>query len=84
MPQTVVIRARPETRDLLHQLAQDSDATAIDTLERLVREASEARLLEAVASDLSSAPESTDAGLAAWDVSLADGLDPHEDFSSWL
>jgi hypothetical protein len=83
MQKTVVIRARPETRDLLHQLAQESDATAIDTLERLVREASEALLLVAVASDLWSAPESTDAELAVWDASLTDGLDPDEDFSSW-
>jgi hypothetical protein len=83
MPPTVVIRVRPQTRDLLHQLAQDSDETAIDTLERLVREASEAQLLKAVASDLSSALESTDTELAAWDASLVDGLDPHEDFSSW-
>jgi hypothetical protein len=83
MRKTVVIRARPETRDLLQHLAQESDATAIDTLERLVREASEARLLEAVASDLSLAPESADTEIATWDASLSDGLDVDEDFASW-
>ena len=83
MPDTVIIRARRETRDLLHELAQDDGATAIDTLERLIREAAEARLLKAVVTDLSAALEATESELMIWDASLADGLDPAEDFSAW-
>jgi hypothetical protein len=83
MPETVIIRARRETRDLLRDLAQVDGATAIDTLERVIREASEVRLLKALISDLSSAPERGEAELAAWEVTLEDGLDPDEDFSSW-
>lgn len=86
MPETVIIRARRETRDLLHDLAQDDSATAIDTLDRLIREAAEARLLQAVATDLASSAssaETTEAEYATWDASLADGLDQDEDFASW-
>ena len=83
MPETVIIRARRETRDLLRDLAEVDGATAIDTLERVIREASEARLLKALTADLSSAPEHDEAELAEWDVTLEDGLDPDEDFSSW-
>ncbi|MGA2164178.1 MAG: toxin-antitoxin system protein [Solirubrobacteraceae bacterium] len=83
MPETVIIRARRETRDLLRDLAEVDGATAIDTLERVIREASEARLLKALTADLSSAPERDEAELAEWDVTLEDGLDPDEDFSSW-
>lgn len=82
MPETVVIRARRETRDLLHDLAQEEGATAIDMLERLIRETVEARLRRAVAADLSS-PATTEPELAAWDASLADGLEQDEDFASW-
>lgn len=82
MPETVVIRARRETRDLLQDLARADGATAIDMLERLIRETAEARLRRAVSSDLSS-PATTEPELAAWDVSLADGLDQDEDFASW-
>jgi hypothetical protein len=82
MPETVVIRARRETRDLLHDLAREDRATAIDTLERLIRETAEARLCQAVISDLSS-PAVAEPGLAAWDATLADGLDRDEDFASW-
>jgi hypothetical protein len=81
MPSTVVLRARPETRDLLNHLAREDGATAIDTLERLIRGAAEERLLAALATDLSAPPESEEA--AAWDTTLADGLDPGEDFSAW-
>jgi hypothetical protein len=83
MPETVIIRARRETRDLLHDLAKDDGATAIDTLERLIREAVETRLLTAVSTDLSSALETAESEFAAWDTSLMDGLNPSEDFSSW-
>jgi hypothetical protein len=83
MPSTVVIRARPETRNLLQRLAKEDRATAIDTLERLVKEAAEERLLNAVASDLADAPARERDELAAWDVTLSDGLDPDEDFSAW-
>ena len=83
MPETVVIRARRETRDQLHDLAKEDGTTAIDMLERLIRAATETRLLTAVATDLSSAPEDTESEPAAWDTSLMDGLDPGEDFSSW-
>ncbi len=83
MPNAVVIRARRETRDLLHDLAKASGATAIDTLDRLVREAAEERLLEGLVNDLSSAPGLDATELRVWDASLMDGLDPDEDFSSW-
>jgi predicted DNA-binding protein len=83
MPETVIIRARPETRDQLRDLAKEEGTTAIDTLERLIREAAEARLLTAVVTDLSFASEATEPELAAWDDSLMDGLHPGEDFSSW-
>jgi hypothetical protein len=83
MPETVIIRARRETRDLLRGLAQVDGATAIDTLERVIREASEVRLLKALTADLSSAPERGEAELVGWEVTLGDGLDPDEDFSSW-
>jgi hypothetical protein len=82
MPETVVIRARRETRDLLHDLARADGATAIDMLERLIRETAEARLRRAVASDLSS-PAATEPEPAVWDASLADGLNQDEDFASW-
>lgn len=83
MPETVVIRARRETRDLLHDLAREDGATAIDMLERLIRETAEARLRQAVASDLSSST-TTEPEPAVWDASLADGLDQDEDdFASW-
>lgn len=83
MPETVVIRARRETRDLLNDLAQEDGATAIDTLERLVREAAEAHLLKAVTMDLSSPAEVAEAEFAAWDGTLADGLNSDESFASW-
>jgi hypothetical protein len=50
--QTVGIKVRPETRDILRRLAQEDGATMIDTLAHLVREANEARLLAALATDL--------------------------------
>jgi hypothetical protein len=81
MSPTVVIRARPESRDLLNRLAREDGATAIDTLERLIRGAAEERLLAALATDLSAPSEREEA--ATWDATLADGLDPDEDFSSW-
>lgn len=81
MPETVVIRARRETRDLLNDLARADGATAIDMLERLIRETAEARLRRAVVSDLSS--PAAEPELAAWDATLADGLDQDEDFASW-
>jgi hypothetical protein len=83
MLETVVIRARRETRDQLHDLAKEDGTTVIDTLERLIREAAEARLLTALATDLSSPPELTGSEPSVWDASLMDGLDPSEDFSSW-
>lgn len=91
MPETVIIRARRETRDLLRELAEVDGATAIDTLERVIREASEALLLKALTADLSAAPERDEAEpaecdeaeLAEWEVTLEDGLDPNENFSSW-
>ncbi len=88
MQDTVVIRARRTTRELLHELAHKRGTTVIDALEKLVSEASDAELLSAVTSDLSCAPSTAgrtpaDAALAAWDATLADGLDPDEDFSSW-
>jgi hypothetical protein len=83
MPTTVVIRARLETRDLLHDLAKEDGTTVIDTLDRLIREAAEARLLGAVVADLSCVRENNQDELASWDASLADGLDPDDDFSSW-
>jgi hypothetical protein len=85
MPETVVLRARLETRSRLRELAREDGATVIDTLDRLVREAAETRLLAAVVADLSPAPgrEETELELASWDVSLGDGLDSGEDFSSW-
>ncbi len=83
MSNTVVIRARPETRDLLNRLAREDGTTAVDTLERLIRGATEARLLAALASDLAAPSESEGEHLAAWDVTLQDGLDPDEDFSTW-
>jgi|HubBroStandDraft_4_1064222.scaffolds.fasta_scaffold15907_4 hypothetical protein len=82
MLETVVIRARRETRDLLHDLAREDGATAIDMLERLIRETVEARLRRAVACDLSS-PTAAEPELAVWDASLADGLDQDEDWASW-
>ncbi|MGH2853603.1 MAG: hypothetical protein ACRDLF_05360 [Solirubrobacteraceae bacterium] len=83
MPETVIIRARRETRDLLRDLAKVDGETAIDTLEHVIREAAEMRLLKTLATDLSSVPERAEAESAAWDAALADGLDPDEDFSSW-
>jgi hypothetical protein len=83
MPNTVVIRARPETRDLLNHLAREDGTTAIDTLERLIRGAAEARLLAALATDLAVPSGSDRENLAVWDAALQDGLDPDEDFSAW-
>ena len=83
MSTTVVIRARPETRDLLNHLAQEEGATAIDTLERLIRDAAEARLLSALAADLAAPAERDPEESAVWDSTLADGLDPGEDFLAW-
>jgi hypothetical protein len=83
MPDTVVIRARPETRDLLNHLAREDGATAIDTLERLIRGAAEARLLAALATDLAVPAERDREQLGTWDATLADGLDPSEAFSTW-
>ena len=83
MPTTVVIRARPETRDLLNHLAREDGTTAIDTLERLIRGAAEARLLAALAIDLAAPSERDRDEFAAWDTTLNDGLDPDEDFSAW-
>jgi hypothetical protein len=83
MSSTVVIRARPETRDLLNRLAREDGATAIDTLDGLIRNAAEARLLAGLAADLAAVPERGQEDLAVWDAALADGLDPDEDFSAW-
>ncbi len=82
MPETVVIRARRETRDLLHDLAREEGATAIDVLERLIRETAEARLRRAVVADLS-CTAAIEPEVAIWDALLADGLDRDEDFASW-
>ncbi len=83
MLSTVVIRARPETRDLLNHLAREDGTTAIDMLERLIRDAAEARLLAALATDLAAPSEGDREDSAAWDIALMDGLDPDEDFSTW-
>jgi hypothetical protein len=83
MPDTVVIRARPATRALLRELAEANGASAIDTLERVIREAAEQRLLGALTDDLSLVREGDEAERRAWDATLIDGLDPSEDFSSW-
>ncbi len=83
MPRTVMMRARPETRDLLAELAQQEQASAIDTLDRLVRQAHEHRLLDAVEHDLTAQASAIAADVAAWDHTLGDGLDPDEDFSGW-
>lgn len=83
MSTTVVLRARQETRGLLRELARADGATVIDTLDRLVKEAAEARLLGTVAADLSPTSDREQTDLASWDASLGDGLDPDEDFSGW-
>jgi hypothetical protein len=83
MPSTVVIRARPETRDLLNELARSDGMTAIDELERLIRDVAEARLLAALATDLDDASGHGDEDSSDWDATLRDGLDPGEDFSAW-
>ncbi len=83
MPKTVMVRARPETRDLLAQLARQEEASAVDTLDRLVREAHERRLLAAVQQELTAHAAEVAADVATWDHTLQDGLDPGEDFAGW-
>ena len=55
----------------------------IDTLECLIRDAAEVRLLAGLATDLAAAPEHDQEDLAAWDAVLADGQDPDENLSAW-
>lgn len=81
MPKTVMVRARPETRDLLAELARQEQASAIDTLDTLVREAHERRLLAAVERELTTHASEITADVTTWDHALQDGLDPREDFS---
>lgn len=84
MSETVVIRTRRTTRAQLQDLAREDGTSAIDALDRLVREATETRLLRAVTDDLSSLPDPTETmDIASWDATLADGLDRGEDFSAW-
>ncbi|MGE4425054.1 MAG: hypothetical protein AB7G37_01220 [Solirubrobacteraceae bacterium] len=79
MPSTVMVRARPETRDRLRELAKAQGTTAIELLERLVRDYQDRLLLDAIAT----LPPPSGDERTAWDQTLMDGLDPAEDFSSW-
>ncbi len=57
MPPTVVIRVQPESHEFLCRLAREDGATVTDTLERLIRDAAETRLIAALANDLSAPSE---------------------------
>jgi len=74
-----MVRARPETRDRLRTLAKAQGTTAIELLDRLVREYQDRLLLDA----FETLPPAAGHDRAAWDETLVDGLDPTEDFSSW-
>lgn len=79
---TVTVRVRPETYRILRDMARESKESLPDTLERVVEEARRARIFkqahEAYAA-LVADPEAYAewrAEFAAWDVTLADGLEP--------
>lgn len=84
----VMIRARASTRDALRELARADDASLIETLDRIVREAHEARILAATVTTLADGTAGDHVHAIAADArkldeTSADGLDPDEDFSDW-
>ncbi len=79
-----MVRARRETRDRLKALSEQEGTTAIDLLDRLVREHEDQKMLAWFDRDFDAATVATlQAEVAEWDSTLMDGLDPTEDFSGW-
>jgi hypothetical protein len=79
---TVTVRVRPHTYQALQDLARKHSESLPDTLDRIVEEARRARMfreareaLEAIAAD-PEADAAWRAEIAAWDVTVADGLEP--------
>ncbi|MGK2878016.1 MAG: hypothetical protein ACSLFF_05515 [Solirubrobacterales bacterium] len=80
---TVMIRARPETRDALKELAATNGSTAIETLDRIVAQAREANLLAELEDSLATDLETIALDTKSLDAVASDGLNPDDDFSGW-
>lgn len=79
---TVTVRVRPRTYQVLQDLARKHNESLPDTLDRLVEEARRARMFReaseayaAIAAD-PEADAAWRAEIAAWDVTVGDGLVP--------
>ena len=79
---TTTVRVRPQTYRALQQMAREHGESQPDALDRLVEERRRARVLqeaaEAYAAIASDPVEDAlwRAEIAAWDVTVADGLEP--------
>lgn len=82
--EAVMIRARASTRDALRELADADNLSLIEALDRLVKNAREARLLIEVTTTLNDHVHAVVAETETFDAAAgAEGLDPDEDFSDW-
>jgi hypothetical protein len=79
---TVTVRVRPQTYRVLKDMAQKNNESLPDTLERIVEDARRSRIFreakeayEAIAAD-PEADAAWRAEIAAWDVTVGDGLEP--------
>lgn len=78
-----MIRARTSTRDALRELAEAEQLTLIETLDRVVRSAHEARLLAALGTSLAEHAHAVAAETKELDSAFSsDGLS-EDDFSDW-
>jgi predicted transcriptional regulator len=77
---TVTVRVRPHTYRILQQLAREHDESLPDTLDRLVEEMRRIRMFQEAAEDYAAIAADPDANaawqaeIAAWDVTVSDGL----------
>jgi hypothetical protein len=84
---TVTVRVKPHTHRILKELAQKSNESLPDTLERVVEEARRARMFkEAAESYAAIAADPVEdaawrAEIAAWDATLLDGLEPEPELA---
>ncbi len=83
MSETVMIRARRETRDKLRELSQEEGTTAVELLRRLVQEHEDAKLMAWFDKPGAEAVAAVREDLGAWDATLMDGLDSADEFSGW-
>lgn len=83
----MTVRVRPHTYRVLQEFARKHNESLPDALDRLVEETRRARILQEAAdayAAIAADPEEDAAWraeLAAWDVTVADGLEPEPELS---